>query len=59
MAATLVYVGPRLEQVRDEIAATLPDVASRVAISAWQRRLVVRLIAAETMWGQGGYRVEF
>ena len=52
MAATLVYVGPRLEQVRADIAAALPDVASRVAISAWQSRLVVRLLASETMLGK-------
>ena len=52
MAATLLYVGPRLEQVRDEIAATLPTLRSRAAVSSWQGRLVVRLIAAETMWGK-------
>ena len=52
MAATLVYVGPRLEQVRADIAAALPEVASRVAISAWQGRVVVRLLALETMRGK-------
>ena len=52
MAATLVYVGPRLEQIQSDIAAVLPDLASRVAVSAWQGRLVLRLLAAETMRGK-------
>ena len=52
MAATLVYVGPRLEQIQSDIAAALPDLASRVSVSAWQGRLVLRLLAAETMRGK-------
>jgi urease accessory protein len=52
MAATLVYVGPRLEQVHADLAAVLPSLASRAACSAWQGRLVLRLLAAETMTGK-------
>jgi len=52
MAATLVYVGPRLDEVRADIAAVIPTLSSRVALSGWQGRLVVRLIAAETMRGK-------
>ena len=52
MSATLVYVGPRLEQMRADISAVLPSLASRVAVSCWQGRLVLRLLAAETMAGK-------
>lgn len=52
MGATLVYVGPRLDQLQVEISAVLPSLASRAAVSYWQRRLVLRLLAAETMAGK-------
>ena len=52
MSATLVYVGPRLEQLQADISAVLPSLASRAAISCWQGRLVVRLLAGETMAGK-------
>ena len=52
MAATLVYVGQRLEQVHADLAAVLPSLASRVGCSVWQGRLVLRLLAAETMMGK-------
>lgn len=52
MSATLVYVGPRQEQLEADIRAVLPSLASRVAVSCWQGRLVLRLLAAETMDGK-------
>jgi len=52
MAATLVYVGPRLDQLQTKIGAVLPSLASRAAISCWRGRLVLRLLAAETMTGK-------
>jgi len=52
MSATLVYVGARLEQVQADVSALLPSLASRVAISCWQGRLVLRLLAGETMTGK-------
>ena len=52
MSATLVYIGPRLEQLQADISAVLPALASRAAVSCWQERLVVRLLAAETMAGK-------
>jgi hypothetical protein len=52
MSATLVYVGPRPEQLQADISAVLPSLASRVAISCWQGRLTLRLLAAETMAGK-------
>ena len=52
MAATLVYVGPRLDQLQADIGAVLPALASRAAVSVWQGRLVLRLLAAETMAGK-------
>ena len=52
MSATLVYVGPRPEQMQADISAVLLSLASRVAVSCWQGRLVLRLLAAETMAGK-------
>ena len=52
MSATLIYVGPRLEKLQADISAVLPFLASRVAVSCWQGRLVLRLLAAETMAGK-------
>ena len=52
MAATLVYGGPRLKQLQADISAVLPSLASRVAVSFWQGRFVLRLLAAETMTGK-------
>jgi len=52
MAATLVYVGPRLEQIEADIKTALPSLTSRVATSVWQDRLVLRLLAAQTMSGK-------
>ena len=52
MSATLVYAGPRLEQLRAEIGDALPSLASRAALSCWQGRLVLRLLSPETMAGK-------
>ena len=52
MCATLAYVGPRLETIRTDIEAVLPSLASRAAISCWQGRMVMRLLASETMAGK-------
>jgi urease accessory protein len=52
MCATLAYVGPRLETIRTDIEAVLPSLASRTAISCWQGRMVMRLLASETMAGK-------
>jgi len=52
MAATLVYVGPRIDQLQADIDAVLPSLTSRVALSHWQGRLVLRLLSAETMAGK-------
>lgn len=52
MSATLVYAGPRLDQIRADISAALPSLASRAAVSCWQERLVLRLLAGTTMAGK-------
>jgi len=52
MAATLVYVGPRQDQLLAEITRVLPALVSRAAVSSWQGRLVLRLLASETMTGK-------
>ena len=52
MSATLVYVGPRLEQLQADISAVSPSPAIRMATSCWQGRLVLRLLATETMAGK-------
>lgn len=52
MSATLVYIGPRPEQIHADISAILPSLASRAAISCWQGRLVLRLMSGETMAGK-------
>lgn len=52
MAATLVYVGPRMDQIQSEFNAVLPSLASRAAVACWQGRLVLRLLAGETMAGK-------
>lgn len=52
MAATLVYVGPRIDAVQADLAVVVPTLASRVALSAWRGRLVLRLLAPETMRGK-------
>ena len=52
MSATLVYVGPRLEQLAADINSVLPSLVSRTAVSCWQGRLVLRLLAHETMAGK-------
>lgn len=56
MAATLVYVGPRLDQLQADIVSVIPSLTSRVATSAFQGRLVLRLLAAETMAGKTDLR---
>ncbi len=52
MAATLVYAGPRLEQVHADINAVLPTTGSRMAISHWNGRCVLRMLASSTMTGK-------
>ncbi len=52
MAATLVYVGPRLAQVKADIEPNLVNLGSRVAMSVWQDRLVLRVLASHTMVGK-------
>jgi urease accessory protein len=54
MAATLVYVGPRLAQVRADIEASLAGLEVRAALSVWQGRLVLRVLASQTMAGKTG-----
>jgi urease accessory protein len=54
MAATLVYVGPRLAQVRADIEASLAGLEVRAALSVWQGRLVLRVLASQTMAGKAG-----
>ena len=52
MAATLVYVGPRLKSVKVDIELNLPKLKSRVAMSVWQDRLVLRMLASQAMAGK-------
>ena len=52
MSATLVYVGPRLEQIEADIRKILSQLGSRVTLSVWQGRLVLRLLAAATITGK-------
>ena len=52
MAATFVYVGPRLKLVKADIELNLPKLESRAAMSVWQDRLVLRVLASQTMTGK-------
>ena len=52
MAATCVYVGPHLMQVKADIESKLAALQVRAALSVWQDRLVLRLLASRTMAGK-------
>ena len=54
MMATLIYVGPRLEAIRPNIQPVLSQPGLRTALSVWQGKLVLRLLAEETMTGKAG-----
>lgn len=54
MMATLVYVGPRLEAMRANIQPALSRPGLRTALSVWRGKLVLRLLADETMTGKAG-----
>ena len=52
MAATCVYVGPNLEQVQSGLEPMLSSLQTRAALSVWQDRLVLRLLAYQAMAGK-------
>ncbi len=52
MAATCVYVGPHLEQMKANIEPMLAALQTRAALSVWQDRLVLRLLASQAMAGK-------
>ena len=52
MATTCVYVGPHLEQVKANIEPILSALQTRAALSVWQDRLVLRLLASQAMTGK-------
>ena len=54
MMTTLIYVGPRLEAIRTNIQPVLSQPGLRTALSVWQGKLVLRLLADETMTGKAG-----
>ena len=52
MAATCVYVGPHLEQMKANIEPMLAVLQTRAALSVWEDRLVLRLLASQAMAGK-------
>ena len=52
MMAVIVYVGPRVGQIHADMNGVLGSLASRMAVSAWDGKVVMRLLADETMVGK-------
>lgn len=52
MMAVIVYVGSRAEQIHADVSGALGSIASRAAVSAWDGKVVMRLLADETMTGK-------
>ena len=52
MMAVAVYVGPRATQIHTDMTAALDNVVSRAAISNWNGKAVMRMLARDTMVGK-------
>ena len=52
MTAVAVYIGPRSAQIRADMAAALARTGSRAAVSAWNGKVVMRMLARDTMTGK-------
>lgn len=56
MMAVAVYVGPRAAQIYADMSSALDNVASRTAISTWNGKVVMRMLAQDTMAGKHDLR---
>ena len=52
LSASFLYIGPRLAQVEAQLKTVLDRLSSRVALSVWQGRLVVRMLAPDALYGR-------
>ena len=52
MTAVAVYVGPRSGQILADMQRVLGNVASRGAVSHWNGKVVMRMLARDTMTGK-------
>ena len=52
MSATLIYLGPRLDNITSNLKTVFDRVSSLAAFSAWQDKLVVRLLSNEAHRGR-------
>jgi len=52
MMAMIVYVGPRSAQIHADIKHVLDNIPSRAAVSAWNGKVVMRLLGRDTMTGK-------
>ena len=52
MMAVLVYAGPHSDRMASDIGAALGNVRSRGALSSWGGKVVMRLLAEDTMTGK-------
>ena len=52
MMAVAVYIGPRAAQIRAGMAAALARTGSRAAVSSWNGKAVMRMLARDTMTGK-------
>ena len=56
MMAVAVYVGPRAAQIHADMNAALDNMVSRAAMSAWNGKAVMRMLARDTMAGKQDLR---
>jgi len=52
LSASFLYIGPRLAQVEAQLKTVLDRLSSRAALSVWQGRLVVRMLAPDALYGR-------
>ena len=52
MMAVAIYVGPRAGPIHNDMKTALDHVASRAAVSTWNDKVVMRLLAQDTMTGK-------
>ena len=52
MTAVIVYVGPRADRIHADMNSALETVASRAAVSCWNGKVVLRVLARDAMTGK-------
>ena len=52
MMAVAVYIGPRAGQIHADMRAALARTGSRAAVSSWNGKTVMRMLARDTMTGK-------